>query len=64
MSSEDSHFKTKGGAGKVPFTSAEPIKYVTGKARSSGYGSGSTAEQVAAGWDGAGKVRRVDATCV
>jgi light-dependent protochlorophyllide reductase len=53
---DDTMFQTKGGAGKVPFTSAEPIKYLTGQARASGYGSGSSAAAVAAGWDGAGKV--------
>jgi WW domain-containing oxidoreductase len=55
MSGEGS-FQTKGGAGRVPFTSSQPLKYLLGRPRSSGFGSGSTAEQVAAAWDGKGKV--------
>jgi light-dependent protochlorophyllide reductase len=55
-STDDTLFRTKGGAGKVAITSAEPWKYLTGQSRVSGYGSGSTAAEVAADWDGADKV--------
>lgn len=47
-------FATKGGITSSPFTGV--LAHLTGAAGPSGFGASSTAEQVAANWDGTGKV--------
>jgi hypothetical protein len=46
-------FVTKGGSSSSPFTGL--LGYITGKNGASAFGASSTAEQVAANYDGSGK---------
>lgn len=46
-------FETKGGVSSSPMTGL--LGYFVGRSGASGFGASSTAEQVARGWDGAGK---------
>ena len=53
----DAFFKTRGGAtDSIPWVSSQPLHYLLGWPRDTGFGSGSTAERVARDFDGTGKV--------